>query len=179
MTPEPPDPLILTVMLDLASQAHFDRLRERHFPPSINYLRAHVTLFHHLPGEQRDAIEARLAKACQGIGRVPFSVTGVRFLGRGNAYSLAMPDIVALRRQLAQDWLGWLTRQDQQPWQPHVTVQNKVPAADAKRLHADLQAGFVPFTGSILGFCLWAYRGGPWQHLASYRFQPLIVEERG
>ncbi|WP_204248378.1 hypothetical protein [Hymenobacter sp. PAMC 26628] len=48
-----PAPLILTLALDTDSQAYFDELRRQHFPAKINYLAAHVTLFHHLPGRTR------------------------------------------------------------------------------------------------------------------------------
>lgn len=178
MTPAPDDPLILTAMLDPASQAHFDRLRERYFPPSINYLRAHVTMFHHLPGEHATDVEAAIAAACGEMGPVPFTVTGLRFLGRGTAYALSMPAVADLRRRLARTWAGRLTRQDQQPWQPHVTVQNKVAPAEARRLHDTLMAGFSPFAGVVAGVRLWAYRGGPWDLLAERAFTQTIVETR-
>jgi hypothetical protein len=44
-------PLIVTLLLDDAAQARFDRLRAAHFPSARNHLAAHVTLFHALPGE--------------------------------------------------------------------------------------------------------------------------------
>ena len=163
-------------MLDTASQAHFDRLRERYFPSSINYLRAHVTMFHHLPGEQAEAIKAAVADACQTMDPVRFAVTGLRFLGRGTAYTLAMPEVAALRQRFARLWQGWLTRQDQQPWQPHVTIQNKAVSTDARRLHTDLKAAFVPFGGEALGLQVWTYRGGPWDMRAQYNFRHTIVE---
>ena len=118
-------------------------------------------MFHHLPGEQRPEIEAMIAQACRGRVPSPFAVTGVRFLGRGSAYTLSMPNVADLRRQLAQAWSGNLTRQDQQAWQPHVTVQNKAASGDAKRLFATLREGFVPFKGDAIGLGLWHYLGGP------------------
>ena len=51
MTPST-DPLILTLALDDLSFARFDALRREHFPPTLNRIPAHVTLFHHLPGEE-------------------------------------------------------------------------------------------------------------------------------
>jgi hypothetical protein len=45
------DPLILTLGLDRASFERFEALRRAHFPPALNRVPAHVTLFHHLPGE--------------------------------------------------------------------------------------------------------------------------------
>ena len=58
-------PLILTLVLDAASQAFFDRLRRQHFPPERNVLDAHLTLFHALDGEQEQAILADIRSAVE------------------------------------------------------------------------------------------------------------------
>jgi hypothetical protein len=58
-------PLILTLRMDERSQERFDRLRETHFPPERNYLRAHLTLFHKLPGEREAEISAYLRGVCR------------------------------------------------------------------------------------------------------------------
>ncbi len=175
MTAARPEPLILTAWLDSASQERFDRERQRHFPSKINFIPAHVTLFHHLPGAQAEAIMHGLAAACQAQPPEPFSVTGLRHLGRGNAYALAMPGVSRLRARLAAEWQAaeWqegLTAQDRQPWQPHVTVQNKVSPAEAKQLQAVLQQGFVPQEGFVTGLLLWRYLGGPWERAGGWRF---------
>ena len=158
------------MMLDPASQAHFDRLRARYFPSSINYLAAHVTLFHHLPGIHRAAIEARLLELCGLTPPAPFAVTGLRFLGRGTAYVLEVPVVAALRGRLASEWFPWLTAQDRQAWRPHVTVQNKVSPDAARRTHAELSAAFAGHQGHATGLQLWAYAGGPWHDLACAPF---------
>ena len=49
--------------MDDSSQVHFDRLRELHFPPERNYLSAHLTLFHKLPGEREAEISTELREA--------------------------------------------------------------------------------------------------------------------
>jgi 2'-5' RNA ligase len=157
------DPVILTLLLDPDSQAFFERARQRWFPASRNLIPAHVTLFHHLPGEQLAALRAQIAVRCAERQQTPFSVTGVRFLGRGVAYRLQMPEIAALRKALAQHWAGMLTAQDRQPWQPHVTVQNKVLPREAKELYEKLAKDFVPCEGTVQGIALWHYKGGPWE----------------
>jgi hypothetical protein len=81
-------PLILTLMLDDASQALFDRARARWFPPAINLIGAHVTMFHHLPGAQLVRIEGHVRRVCESQIPVRVSVTGLRSLGRGVAYTL-------------------------------------------------------------------------------------------
>lgn len=163
-------PLILTLMLDAASQAYFDELRRRHFPPKINYLAAHVTLFHHLPGAAEAATTAQLADFCQTLGPLAVQVAGLRSLGRGVAITLENAELRALHRRLQTVWAAQLTPQDQQKLQPHVTVQNKVDPAVARQLLADLQAEFRPFTATGTGLALWAYRGGPWELRAKLAF---------
>ncbi|SOE01404.1 2'-5' RNA ligase superfamily protein [Blastococcus haudaquaticus] len=163
-------PLIVTLLLENAAQERFDRLRAAHFPPERNYLAAHVTLFHALPGEQVDAVLADLAEATD---RPAFdvAVTGVRFLGRGVAYSLASEDVSALRSGLVASWQQWLTPQDRQKHAPHVTVQNKVQPAVARALHERLLAEFVPYDVRARGLGLWRYLGGPWEPVAELPFR--------
>ena len=163
-------PLILTLMLDDASQAFFDRARERWFPKELNFIRAHVTLFHHLPGNRLASISEHLATMCAGQGPVDVSVTGLRPLGRGVAYSLRSPEMEALRAQCATLWHDDLTAQDRQGWRPHVTVQNKVSSAEASALLARLSRDFVPFSAIATGLALWRYCGGPWESEAVMPF---------
>jgi 2'-5' RNA ligase len=162
-------PLIVTLLLEETAQARFDRLRAAHFPPERNHLAAHVTLFHALPGEREDAVAADLAAAAD---RLPFdvAVTGVRFLGRGVAYTLGSAELAEVRAGLAAAWEAWLTRQDRQRHAPHVTVQNKVDPAVARALHAQLSAAFEPGSVGARGLGLWRYLGGPWEPVARYLF---------
>jgi 2'-5' RNA ligase len=163
-------PLILTLALDAASQAHFNELRQQHFPPERNYLQAHVTLFHHLPSEEQPAIAAELQRLVLGQSALPLRVTGLRFLGRGVAYDLENPQLQQLHRHLQTTWAAWLTPQDQQRLKPHITVQNKVDPAAARALHQELTAQFVPFAATGTGLHLWAYRNGPWEELQEFPF---------
>jgi len=154
-------PLILTLALHADDQARFERLRTLHFPAGRNLIPAHVTLFHHLPGQGIDAIRDAIEARCM-IPPFPVAVSGLRFLGRGVAYALASAELTALRAGLARDWDGWLTPQDRQGFRPHVTVQNKASPETARALHANLQAAFTPFTVRAEGLDLWRYLGGPW-----------------
>lgn len=165
-----PAPLILTLTLDDAAQAHFNDLRQQHFPPKINYLAAHVTLFHHLPPAELDEIKQQLADLCAAQPLLPLHVAGLRFLGRGVAFNLENADLRTLHRRLQTDWQHWLTPQDQQKLNPHVTIQNKVESAVSRQLLTDLQDDFEPFEAIGTGLRLWAYRGGPWEELATFPF---------
>jgi 2'-5' RNA ligase len=163
-------PLILTLAMDPQSFALFDGLRRRHFPPERNFIPAHLTLFHHLPGDREDAILRELEVLCGRQPPVALAVTGLRSLGRGVAYTLDAPDLEKLRGRLASMWRAWLTPQDRQGFRPHVTVQNKVTPAEAQDLLRALQATFAPFAVQGEGLHLWRYLGGPWRLARTFRF---------
>jgi 2'-5' RNA ligase len=162
-------PLILTLLLDPASQSRFDALRRAHFPPERNLLAAHVTLFHALPGDAEQQVRADLAELAR---RSPFpvGVTGLRSLGRGVAYVLESGELAALHRELAARWRDHLTTQDRQPLRAHVTVQNKVPPETARTLLGQLHEHFTPYEAQAEGLALWRYLGGPWEPVAAERF---------
>ncbi|UOQ67702.1 2'-5' RNA ligase family protein [Hymenobacter volaticus] len=75
--------LILTLALDAKSQEFFNELRKQHFPSERNFLAAHLTLFHHLPGAEYAAITDHLAQLAAAQPALTLAVSGVRFLGRG------------------------------------------------------------------------------------------------
>ena len=154
------DPLILTLSLAEPVQSRFEALRQRHFPPARNRVPAHATLFHALPPDGEDEVASALAPF--GIAAFPVSVTAVRSLGRGVAFTLASAELAARRAAVARRFAGRLTAQDSQGWRPHVTVQNKVAPDEARRLLALLNASFVPFETQAVGLHLWRYLGGPW-----------------
>jgi 2'-5' RNA ligase len=163
-------PLVVTLLLDDEAQERFDRLRAEHFPPERNFLAAHVTLFHALPGERLDAVRSDLVTAVEHEA-FDVAVTGLRFLGRGVAFTLESAELGALRAELAASWQTWLIPQDRQRHAPHVTVQNKVEPAVARALHDQLLAGFVPYRVRARGLGLWRYLGGPWEPLAELPFR--------
>lgn len=163
-------PLILTLGLHADDQARFERLRALHFPTDRNLIPAHITLFHHLPGREIEAVQQTLEQQCNAVP--PFEVTaaGLRFLGRGVAYSLTAPALSTLRASLAKQWRPWLTLQDQQGYRPHVTIQNKATPEAARALHRSLEAAFTPFTVRAEALLLWRYLGGPWEAAGRFAF---------
>ncbi len=81
-------PLILTLKLDAESFAFFDALRQKHFPAERNFLKAHVTMFHHLPGVQKAKIEADLREVSAQHKSFELRFPKPRFLGRGTAFEI-------------------------------------------------------------------------------------------
>jgi hypothetical protein len=86
------------------------------------------------------------------------------------AYTLESQTLSAFRRALAMRWALWLTLQDRQKHQPHVTVQNKVEPDAARALLAELSRSFAEFSIVAEGVSLWRYHGGPWEHIETFPF---------
>ncbi|GGC74122.1 hypothetical protein GCM10011504_59130 [Siccirubricoccus deserti] len=168
--PQAMAPLILTLRLDAVAQARFDTERSTHFPPERNFLSAHLTLFHHLPGAEVDAVGSRLRAVCEGQPCFVLEVHDLWLMGRGVAYRLRSQALSRLHAKLVETWWDWLTPQDRQPLQPHVTIQNKAGAEQARALHDRLRSDFVPFDVLGTGLLLWHYRSGPWEPAAAYPF---------
>lgn len=162
-------PLIVTLKLDAATFARLDGLRRAHFPAAINRLSAHLTLFHHLPGERRTEVAADLAEVAR---RAPLRlrVGAPRLLGRGVALDIESAGLMDVRRELARRWTAVLSAQDRQGFRPHVTVQNKVDPAEARQLRDDLAAELAPWKGQGEALQLWRYLGGPWAAEAEFAF---------
>lgn len=163
-------PLIVTLALDAESFAWLDALRQAHFPPARNFLKAHLTLFHKLPGGEAEAVGAVLRAVAADVEPLPLVFAEPMFLGRGVAVRVESAALHAVRARLAQRWRAWLTAQDRQGFRPHVTIQNKVAPERARALHADLAAGWAPRTGTGPGLVLWRYLGGPWAHVEDVAF---------
>lgn len=165
-----PAPIIVTATMGAADFAWADGLRRAHFPPERNFLKAHITLFHHLPPARLPELARRLAEECRA-GAPQARLAGVRFLGRGVAFDVESPGLLAIRERIADAFATDLIPQDRQRPRLHITVQNKVEPAAARALHAGLSAVFVPRPLAIAGLAAWHYRGGPWEAAGSWQFR--------
>lgn len=109
-------------------------------------------------------------EATRGVCAPQARVGGLVSLGRGVAFRIEAPALVALRAELADAFAGLLTPQDAGGWRPHVTIQNKVQPNVAKLLLGELSRGFAPRDVEIAGLAAWWYRGGPWEQLSRHMF---------
>jgi 2'-5' RNA ligase len=160
----------VTLALDAASQAEFDRQRTAEFPAGRTAVVAHVTLFHALPGDR----EAEVLRDVRDVAQRPaflVSVDRLVPLGRGVAYGLSSPDLAAVHAELSSRWADALTSQDRQPYRPHVTVQNKTTPEHARATLDRLRASFRPYEVGAEGIAVWRYVGGPWEHLTTVHFR--------
>ncbi len=163
------DPVyILAAQLDAESFAWLDALRRAHFPPERNVLSAHLTMFHRLSPLQVERLQAMQVPT----EPVPLQFDRVMFLGFGNAIRATSPRLEQLRAEVKAAIGDGLSRQDEQRWTPHVTIQNKAPAQAAHTLHAALTQNFQMRTGSACGLQVFEYLGGPWRLTRSLPFEP-------
>lgn len=162
--------LIVTAELGEPDFGWLDGLRRTHFPPERNVLKAHLTMFHALPPSAESEARRRLAEFARQ--RPPkASLESLMDLGGGVAFRVVSAELDAIRSDLADSFHGLLSAQDAQGWRPHVTIQNKVPAKEARALLAELEAGFIPQPLKIHGLGLRRYLGGPWERQAIYPFR--------
>lgn len=135
-----------------------------HFPPDRNFLHAHLTMFHRLPGEYEGKILDDLVILASRMNIFKAEITGLRHLGAGVAFLITSSELQDIRGTLKAKFISWLGSQDMQNWQPHITVQNKASKAKADALYRHLSNGFAPYLVEIDGLDLWEYLGGPWKH---------------
>ena len=164
-------PLIVTALLGPSDQAWFDRLRAMHFPPDRNQLAAHLTLFHAIPPMLEQELRQRLAAMAAELPPPRADVVGLMNLGGGTAFRIVSDDLDAIRAELADAFRGALTQQDGYGWRPHITVQNKVTAAEARALGEQLERTFTPRPLCVSGLAYDHYAGGPWLPGRRYPFR--------
>jgi 2'-5' RNA ligase len=164
-------PLILTLRLDVETQAFFNARRKRYFPPGRNYLDAHLTLFHQLPNNP--VTIGYLAN----LHYEPFTLqtNSLMNLGAGVAYRIDSPELKSLHKLISNHFQDVLIPQDRQGFRPHIVVMNKSTPAMARALMAELTTTFQPFNFQATGLNLWTYLDGPWQHLRSFTFSGLLA----
>jgi 2'-5' RNA ligase superfamily len=152
-----------------ADFAWADGQRRAYFPPERNQLRAHLTLFHHLPPSCEGELLGRL-RAATLDAPPPAMIDGLMSLGYGVAYRIRSDALCQIRADIAEAFAGLLIPQDQAAWRPHITIQNKAKPVIAKELLMQLSAEFKPRPLMIAGLAAWHYMGGPWWPIAAYRF---------
>ncbi len=163
-------PLIVTALFGAGDDGWLQQLRRAYYPADLNRVPAHLTLFRHLPPSLEPELARRLAAAA--AARPPRAeLAGIVDLGAGTALRVESPELRAVREDLAAAFHGLLMPQDQTPWRPHVTIQNKVEPREARRLQQQLRATFEPRPLAIRALACWRYRDGPWEKIRDYPFR--------
>lgn len=164
-------PIIVTAVMGAADQRHFDRLRKAHFPPARHVVAAHITLFHQLPPSCRDELERLIRRLSSDSPPPEATLREVVSLGRGVAFRIESPALLAIRSRIADHFHGLLTAQDQGVPRLHITVQNKASAGEARALLINLARDFRPRPLAIVGLAAHLYRGGPWEPAFARNFR--------
>jgi hypothetical protein len=172
-------PFIVTAELPRDVLAWADGLRRAHFPPERNHLAAHVTLFHAFAPSLRDELKPLLIQLAAEFAPVPARVAGLMNLGRGTAIALESEGMLALRALIADRFHGALTAQDQHPPRLHITIQNKVTAADARALQQALAAQVGTRSFAFAGLGLHLYLGPQWEPVGTWPFRGTGSGQRG
>jgi hypothetical protein len=162
-------PIIVTALMGASDFAAMDALRRAHFPPERNVLRAHLTMFHHLPPSVERELTGLLQDEARG-NEPQARLASLINLGGGVAFSVASPDLEEIRARIADRFAPMLMPQDRNPWRAHVTVQNKVKPPEARVLLASLSVDFRPRPLILSGLAAFYYRGGPWEPIAAFAF---------
>lgn len=165
-----PAPIIVTATMSARDAAWADDLRRRYYPPALNRLPAHLTLFRHLPPSVEQELKALLADLARGP-KLRAWVEGVMALSEGVALAVHSPDLRDARDRLAERFAGLLMPQDQAAPRLHITVQNKVDPAMGRATLAELAAIVRPRPLEIAGLACWHYRNGPWLLIRAYAFR--------
>jgi 2'-5' RNA ligase len=163
-------PIIVTALFAPGDDGWIQQLRRTHYPAERNQVPAHLTLFHQLPPSAGAELSARLASAT-AAPPPKAEISGIMDLGEGTALRVESEDLEVIREILAGDLHGLLTPQDQAPWRPHITIQNKVQPREARRLQQTLRATFEPRPLAIRALASWHYLGGPWAPLKTHMFR--------
>ena len=168
--PSDTDPLIVSAVLAEDAQRDLEEQRRRWFPAARLVVGAHVTLFHHLPGDRADDVADALRRVVDRPGPA-LTVLEPYLMGRGVGLRLRSSALEGVRAQVAQRFDSVLTDQDARRWRPHVTVQNKVDKDTARATLAEIEAGFAAYDTTVEALALWRYRGGPWEAAGRFPFR--------
>lgn len=170
--PAPPlAPFIVTGELPGDILGWADGLRRAHFPPERNHLTAHVTLFHSFAPSMREELPRFLAGMAGEFAPPEAEVTGLMDLGGGTALAIRSPGLLAVRSRIAERFHDMLTRQDQGGKKLHITIQNKVPRAEAVALQQALAPGLPCPRFAFTGLGLHIYRNPHWEPVAVWKFR--------
>ena len=163
-------PIVVTALFGPGDDGWLQQLRREHYPAERNRVPAHLTLFRQLPPGAEAELAARLARAA-AAPPPRATLAGIMDLGEGTALRVESEALEAIRAELAEALHGLLIPQDQAPWRPHITVQNKVARREARALQQRLRAGFEPRPLAIRALAAWRYLGGPWEPIRTYPFR--------
>jgi hypothetical protein len=120
-----------------------------------------LTLLHRLDGAQISRLR-ELRSNLSAEPSIALEFRSLKLTGRGVAIEVCSSGLDSLHSAVVAVAAGTLSRQDQQTFRPHVTVQNKVLPQEAKETLSALATRFAPWRGAGSALLIWRYLNGPW-----------------
>jgi len=177
---------ILTLLTDAHTHTSMTGLRNQYFPPKLNKLAAHLTLFHALPGSklhshilpQLDSLTSSKA-ASSTYHASPIEATGPFRMNHGIGISVSerSGQSKAIYQDLVAAWKPFLSKQDLGDGHGgglklHFTIMNKADSEEHVRASFDeVKRNFKPVHGMVEGLVLYRYDHGFWRQEQVFRFQ--------
>lgn len=151
-------------------------MRKKYFPPKLNKLDAHLTLFHALPGSKlEDEILPALQEVADSTSKFQLLASSPFKLRKGIAIGVPKShggdDARNVHTQLKSRWHDFLSDQDAGGFAAHYTIMNKVD--DSKQVDQafqDVEDQWRPCRGTVEGLSLWRYDRGYWQWQQNFGF---------
>jgi len=168
---------VLTFLTDQKHHQTMTELRKRYFPPRLNKLDAHLTMFHALPGSKLE--EAVIPTLEQTAGSTEqFHVLAATPFKLRKGIAIGVPKGAggdtarSVHAQLKRDWQPFLSDQDAGGFAAHYTIMNKVDdEKEVNRAFDQVEGSFRACGGTIEGVTLWRYDRGHWEWFRDFKFQ--------
>lgn len=169
---------VLTLLTDPGHQNRMTALRKKYFPPKLNKLGAHLTLFHALPESK---LESTIIPTIQHVvsSRQPFPINATKPFRMKHGIAISVPahqggaQAQEVHRALLQSWEGegWLSEQDSGGMRAHYTIMNKVDDEDeVGRAMEEMAGSWKGDRGTVKGVGLWRYEKGYWKWVEGFEF---------
>src|SRR4051812_47498606 len=105
------DPIIVTATFGDGDNGWIQQLRRDYYPPELNRVPAHLTLFRHLPPSVERELGSRLGRYA-AVAAPAAEISGVIDLGGGTALAVRSEELDDIRYDLSEALHGLLTPQD-------------------------------------------------------------------
>ena len=165
---------VLALQTDRDFHQRINDLRKQYFPPRLNKVGAHITLFQALPGSQLDSIVSDLLEIAHPERRFQINTVRARLMPYGVALDAKINQARRLWKTLHQKWgpagADFLSKQDQQ-FDAYYTIQNKVEKDVAIQTWEKVRQRFKCEKGWAIGLTLYKYtKGGQWTFHRTFDF---------
>ncbi|KAF2220870.1 hypothetical protein BDZ85DRAFT_185232, partial [Elsinoe ampelina] len=166
---------ILTLLTDRNMHQSMTELRKKYFPPKLNHLDAHITLFHALPESKLESdILPAIKDLAQKTTKFELGATTPFKLKKGIAVGMPKDHGGNASRivhtVLVRKWSKFLSQQDFS-FQAHFTIMNKVDdSQEVDRAFRDVKDQWEACFGTAEGFSLYRYTPAGWHWKENFAF---------